>query len=233
MIKTCPSFWTIVFCAVGAQMLIPFENVRPKQQPSLDPVAALGTYNPLSPLNTHPNLGQVTKFDAQLKDIPDGMLGTAATIQEMAKLARAASTDPKFVMWCRSIVADLSPKDYKGEAQRIYDVVKKHVRYVLDPRGMELVSDPRHTLFVDGSGDCDDAAVVITAMAMALGHSAAFKTVAVNPDRPDEFSHVYALIGVQKGMGEEWYAADTTQKSGYFGWEPPADRITKAKVWPV
>lgn len=230
-------------------MLLPYD---PRSTPPpLDPIAALGTYNPLtgqhsqqpaanspsynplSPLRTQPNLGRVGTLNAQVKEIPDGFAGTTATIKEMARLAREASTDPKFVMWCRSLVSDLPGKDYVGEARRIHDVVKKHVRYVLDPRGMEMVADPRQTLFVEGQGDCDDAACTIAAMALALGHGAAFKTVAVDPDRPDEFSHVYALIGVQKGMGEEWFAADTTQKSGYFGWEPPADRITKSKVWPV
>lgn len=236
----------IVGYTVGVFMLIPFENVNPNRNPSLDPIAALGSYNPLTQQTTHNpiaqlrygqspsgQLGQVTRYAPQVKEIPDGYHGTAATIKEMQKLARAASIDPKFVSWCRSIVADLPPKDYYGEAKRIYDVVKKHVRYVLDPRGMEMVQDPRHVIFVEGQEDCDGHATTIAAIALALGHGAAFKTVAVDPDRPDEFSHVYPLIGIQKGMGEEWIAADTTQKSGYFGWEPPASRITKQKVWPV
>lgn len=168
-----------------------------------------------------------------LQTIEEGYRGTAQTIAEMRRLARAASVDPAFVMFCRSIVSNIKSKDYFAEAQRIYDIVKKHVRYVFDPRHMEYVQDPRWVMFVDGSGDCDDHAATIAAMAMALGHEAAFKTIGADKNRPEDFSHVYALIGIQKGPNTEWWAADTTQKSGSLGWEPPQRVITRSKVWAV
>lgn len=95
-----------------------------------------------------------TKLPTNVREIPGGTAGTAATIAEMQRLAREASTDPHWVSWCRTVVSDLPSKDYEAEARRIYDVVKKNVRYVLDPRGLELVQDPRYIMFVDGSGDC-------------------------------------------------------------------------------
>lgn len=174
-----------------------------------------------------------TKLPTNVREIPGGTAGTAATIAEMQRLAREASTDPHWVSWCRTVVSDLPSKDYEAEARRIYDVVKKNVRYVLDPRGLELVQDPRYIMFVGGSGDCDEHSTLIASMALSLGHEAAFKTIAADPDRPEEFSHVYPLIGIQKGAETWWYAADTTQPGGYFGWEPPKAAVLKEKVWPV
>lgn len=192
-------------------------------------------YKLVAPIDLDPPtpLGTVKTQTSQVKEIPDGYKGTAATIKEMKRLAQAASLDPKFVLWCRSIVADLQGKDYYGEAKRIYDVVKRHVRYVLDPRGMEMVQDPRHVLFVDGSEDCDGHSTTVAAIALSLGHEAAFKTIAADATRPDEFSHVYAMIGIQKGANTEWWAADTTQRSGHFGWQPPAHMVKRSQTWPV
>ena len=86
--------------------------------------------------------------------IPDGVLGTKATIQRMAQLAKEASHDIKFVSWWRTQTSDLPSKDYKAEAQRIFDIVKKYVRYVRDPQGLEVLQAPSSVLWRDGSGDC-------------------------------------------------------------------------------
>jgi len=154
----------------------------------------------------------------------------------MAQLAKLAAHDPAFVMWVRGQVSDLKSKDYKGEAQRIFDIVKKYVRYVRDPNGLEFLQDPRSVIFRDGSADCDEHACTIAAMALAIGHHAAFRTVAADPTRPEEWSHVYAMIGVEdvnQPDGVAWWAADSTQRASYLGWNPPADRISNMKDWVV
>jgi hypothetical protein len=185
-------------------------------------------------LNPLPSLSSAARhIPASVVTIPEGFKGTEATIKEMRRLARLASLDPKFVMFTRSIVAGLPSKAYYDEANRLFEFVRKHVRYVLDPRGMEYVQDPRHVMFVDGQGDCDDQSTMIAAMALSLGHEAAFKTIAVGHSRPNEFSHVYPLIGIQKGLNTEWWAADTTQKNAHLGWEPPKFVISQEKVWSV
>ncbi|MCC6752028.1 MAG: transglutaminase domain-containing protein [Deltaproteobacteria bacterium] len=182
-------------------------------------------------------LGQIGQgLSIEHRTIPDGDKGTAATITEMGRLSVAAAHDPKFVSWVRGQVADLKSKDYVGEAKRIFEIVHNHVRYVQDPLGLEVVQDPRAVLFRDGSGDCDEHASTVAAMALALGHRAAFRTVAADYDRPDQWSHVYALIGVQDPSqpdGIAWYPADTTQRRATLGWEPPLGRVWKKKDWVV
>ncbi len=166
------------------------------------------------------------------QEIPEGRKGTKATLEQMAKLAKEASHDVQWISWWRTQVSDLPSKDYKGEAKRIFDLVKKYVRYVRDPVHLELLQDPRSVLFRDGSADCDEAATTVAAAALALGHQAAFRVVGADPTRPDEFSHVYAMIGIeditQEG-GIAWFSADTTQRSSYLGWNPPKDRISITK----
>ena len=170
------------------------------------------------------------------KEISYGKKGTKQTIQEMARLARLAGFDPQWVMFWRGQVADLPSKDYKAEAQRIFDLVKQHVRYVRDPNGLELVQDPRSVFFRDGSGDCDEHCSTIMAAAIALGFDAAARTVGADANRPDEFSHVYAMLGIPDSSqpdGTAWYAADTTQANSYLGWNPPAERIHLIKDWVI
>lgn len=167
------------------------------------------------------------------QEIPEGPKGTKATIIAMCELVKKAAQDPAWTQWWQVQVSDLPGKDYKAEAQRIFDIVKKYVRYVRDPVNLEVVSDPRATMFRIGGGDCDDHCVVIMSAALALGHQAAARTVAADPNR-DDWSHVYAMIGIEditqpNGIG--WYPADTTQKSSYLGWNPPADRIRNVKDW--
>jgi len=166
-------------------------------------------------------------------EIPDGEEGTKATIEVMRRLAVADAHNPEFAKWARAIVRDVGSKDYRAEGQRIYDFVKKNVRYRLDPRGLEWVQSPYWTLLVDGQGDCDDQATLLVALSVALGHGAAFVTVKVDPDRPEEFSHVYASIGITEDRHEKWIAMDTTQQKQSFGWEPPKERVLGRKVWVV
>lgn len=167
--------------------------------------------------------------------ISEGQQGTRETIRRMGELALAAAHDPAFVAWVRGQVADLPSKDYLGEGKRLLEIVKQHCRYVRDPLGgMELLQDPRAFLFQDGTGDCDEFSSALAAMALALGHHAAFRTVAADASQPDQWSHVYTLIGVDDPSAEEgvaWYPADGTQRKATFGWEPPAGRIWLKKDW--
>lgn len=164
-------------------------------------------------------------------EIPEGEAGTKATLEWMAKLAREAAKDPKFVQIARSIVRDLHSKDYQGEMARLLDYVKTHVRYVLDPHELEWVQTPMHTLCVEGQGDCDDGSTLLVGLALALGHGGAFVTYAADPRRPDDWSHVAAVLAFRK-KGQVWCGvADFTQPESYLGWEPPARRIFKRKIW--
>lgn len=169
---------------------------------------------------------------AQIVSIPGGAAGTEATVKYMVQLAVSDAKEPEMVQYARRIVSDVPSKDYEGEARAIFEFVRSNVRYRLDPRGLEWVQRPFVTLLVDGAGDCDCTSTLVACLALCLGHGAAFKTVKVDPDRPEEYSHVYPLIGIRnKSNKPVWLAADTTQKGVDLGWEPPPERVLGSKTW--
>lgn len=162
------------------------------------------------------SLFHVPLGEFQVVEIPGGLAGTQATIEAMRHKAVECSRHRRLVELARWIVEEVDRKDGDAEAEALFDWVREHVRYVKDPVGLEYVTGACDTIFVVAQGDCDDHAVVMAALAMALGHRAAFRTVAADPTRPAEASHVYAMILTPEG----WKAADTAE-GDYFGWEPP------------
>lgn len=165
--------------------------------------------------------------------IRDGDSGTADTIAPMIRLAREGANHPGIREATQRAVrmAGVGPKDYAGELRAIYNYVKANCRYMLDPRGKEQISHPAHTLFVSGTEDCDSLAVLEVAMAGSIGHGGAFRTVKADPRRPDEYSHVYALLAYTDESGVHWIPADVTQQGTDFGWEPPPERVYYYKDW--
>jgi len=177
--------------------------------------------------------GGVGQLGFELREIPTGMAGTRATIEPMGKLALEGSRNPEIVDLARAITRHLPNKDYKGEVQALYWWVRDNVRYVQDPRTTEWVTDPYTTIFVTGVGDCDDHATVMAALGLALGHGAGFRTVAADPVRPEEFSHVYAMIGIRERNEGFWVSVDTTTREAFPGWDPPESRVFAIKDWVV
>lgn len=171
-------------------------------------------------------------------EIPNGVAGTAATIEPMAKLAMQGSRHPEVIELARMIVSHVGHQDYRGEIEALFWWVREHVRYVQDPRLMEQIQHPHHTLLVVGAGDCDDLVISLAALGMAIGHGALFRTVKADPRRPDEFSHVYPMLGYRDGDRDAWVAVDVVVPYAFPGWEPEASRLTgppseAVRDWPV
>jgi len=168
-------------------------------------------------------------------EIPSGEAGTVETLKIMKDLVLGSwgHRNPEVAMLAQQIVSDLPSKDYKAEAQALFDFMREHVRYRLDPAGLEYVSTPWHTLLVSGNEDCDGHAVAIAALAMSLGHRAAFRTVKGDPNRPEQWSHVYGVIGITQNGQTEWLTADSTQKEAFLGWDPPEAKLFGMKTWVI
>ena len=162
----------------------------------------------------------------EMRRIGEKDTGTRETVRVMAELAQAGAMHPGLLVDARRAVrnAGLASKDYAGELEAVFDYVRNNVRYVLDPRAYEYVQHPAWTLYTDGQGDCDDSTTLIGALAMQLGHGFSIRTIRADPSRPDEFSHVYALVGYRDKDGVHWFAADPTHprpEDATFGWEAP------------
>jgi transglutaminase-like putative cysteine protease len=170
--------------------------------------------------------------------IPHGEDGTVATLKVMKKLVLGpwGSRNPEVIELTRMAVRDVSPgpeKDYRAMAQAIFDFVRENVAYRLDPSGLEYVYTPWYTLLVSGYEDCESQASAVAAMAMALGLRAGFRTVKGDKRRPDQWSHVYAVIGIPEKGKTVWLTADTTQKEAYLGWDPPEAKLYGKKTWVI
>jgi transglutaminase-like putative cysteine protease len=172
-------------------------------------------------------------------EIPKGEAGTRATLKIMKQLVLSpwGHRNPEVVWLARQIVSDISPgpqKDYRAMAQALLEFMKTNVAYRLDPSGLEYVPTPWYTLLVSGHEDCDGHATATAALAMALGMRAGFRTVRGDRSRPDQWSHVYAVIGVPaKGGKTTWLTADSTQEESYLGWDPPEGKTLGMKTWVI
>lgn len=95
----------------------------------------------------------------------------------------------------------------------LFEFVKRNVTYVPDPDGYELVTAPDVMLadIIQGGtahGDCDDHALLLNTLLMAIGFQTRFAAVSLGDD-PNEFDHVIAVVCVHG----EWKDYDACAKN--------------------
>jgi hypothetical protein len=171
------------------------------------------------------------------QEIGVGWPATERTLSGMADLAGKATRDFKFIQTASKIVAQCPARDHNCEAGAILDFVKSYVRFQPDPltsvRGhmdtVELIQAPQVTL-KRRAGDCDDQAVLIAALGMALGMPAKFVVIKCDTKMPDEFSHVWCELDVAVG-GDQWVALDSVVPESFPGWTP--QRYWEKKEWRI
>lgn len=156
-----------------------------------------------------------------------GEAGTKQTIDVMRKLVDQAAGDPSFVRFAIEIVRGVAPYDHIGEAAAVYQWVSRNIRYTMDPVTKEKLYSPQDLLKIR-AGDCDDIAMLMGAIMIALGFPSRLITIAANPTDPNEFSHVYLEAEVPPGSGQ-WIAMDAARAGAQFGVEPP--NYFRKKAW--
>ena len=162
------------------------------------------------PIPEHP-----AKPDRALLTIPDGTAGIVATLRVMVQWARMYSTDATIHNLASSIVANLQDKNYYDQAAAVQDFVKRQISYMRDTATAEALQTPIVTL-QRGMGDCDDQALLVAALLLAIGHPVRFFVIA--QDYPGNYCHVLT----QTKIGTGWYGVETTEDAP-FGWTPPSD----------
>ena len=147
-----------------------------------------------------------------LQALPDGVAGIKVTLAQMVKYAQAGRNSPPVRFLAEQIVRDVRPKSYTEEAQAIQQYVRDHIRYTRDIRGTETVSTPDQTIS-RGVGDCDDMALLASALLESIGHPTRFVAVG---RQPNVFEHVL----IETKIGNKWIPVETTENVP-FGWYPP------------
>lgn len=183
-------------------------------------------------------------MSSTVEGLERGVVGTRATIEKMHKLVALGKLDPTFqkiATWIRASVGGDRRGSTEETADAIYNWVAKHGIFQRDPFQIEKIEHPIEAmrpiiqarsagtykgpgLFV---GDCDTFAIVTATLGGILGFQYSFETAKVDPQRPDEFSHVWASLLI----GNDWRSLDASTRGAYPGWRPPVDEKLFAR-WP-
>lgn len=125
----------------------------------------------------------------QLLSIPSGDAGTAVTLKLMAQLVRQSKVNPLIRQTAARAVMSCPEKDDLCEAATLQNFVRSSIRYTGDVWETETLQPPDYTL-KEGYGDCDDQAVLLASLLLAIGIPAAFCAVGI---KGGPFSHVMTI----------------------------------------
>lgn len=150
-------------------------------------------------------------LSGQIVQIPDGLAGTEATIATMRDMVNRCKTSP-IIRQAATTVAFLQPeKDYRAEAEAIFNEVRDGVRYMRDVHGVETLQEPPITL-ASRLGDCDDQSALLAAMLESIGVPTRFVVAGYSGDY---YEHVYLQAWL-----DGWVDMDPTEPHP-MGWAPP------------
>lgn len=146
-----------------------------------------------------------------LAALPDGPAGVATTLNLMVRLTKQFSSNEVIRDLAEQIIADVPPKDYRGEIAAIQQWVKDHIRYTRDVWNVETLKTPL-ALLQSAQGDCDDQALLVAALAASIGFEPRFHAIGF---APFEYEHVFAEVK----LGPSWVSVETTEPVP-IGWIP-------------
>ena len=173
----------------------------------------------------------------QLAARPDNdELATAQTVAAMLRYVEADATSDQVRAAVAEALVD-TPLDPRAEAAAIFEWIKRQVPFredseaarplsgVVDPLTTEVLIRPADILEMPApAGDCDDHAMLASAMLLSRGIEPEVVTIAADPTAPDVYSHVYA----RARLAGERLAMDTSHGE-YMGWEAPT--AGKSRTW--
>lgn len=144
----------------------------------------------------------------RLAEIPPGELGTDRTVDQIKTFIQASLRSTKVRLLALTILrtSGVSARDGLAVAQLLTDWVRRHIRFVPDPRGVETVQSPEITLKLQ-AGDCDDHVGLVSALLESVGIKTRMKVIGV--DR-DSFEHIF----VEALVGGQWRPFDSTLPLG-------------------
>ncbi len=129
---------------------------------------------------------------------------------------RKGLRDPSYRERAMRLSRHCASRDDTCELSSIFGDSER-LKYVADVRGIDTYQSPQRTL-AWGGGDCDDHVAKAMADAISIGFRAGARIIA--PDG-DEYTHIYAIVGVPKESPTRTLAIDTTVEGSFLGWEPP------------
>jgi hypothetical protein len=185
--------------------------------------------------------GHQIAADVAKTDGRDNTRSTLDSLHKMRSVARHSKSLPILVDAVGSCLDKLeTPITQYAVGQRIYHCIKGRVAFETDEEILmqqfgftreqaedtELIISPEMLLSTpDARGDCDCFATLTAAMLLCAGIPVRFVAVAVDPQEPYRFSHVFcrALLDGQ------WVGMDTSH-GHYVGWETDKPRFREVEL---
>jgi len=142
----------------------------------------------------------------------NGVAGIEDTLALMVALVNKRYLDPLIRTFAVKLTEHCPAMDKTCQQASILAGVKRHMRYVRDPVGVEALYDPLQVVQairngVQPYGDCDDFSIVIAALLKSIGIPVRFRAVGF---RGGPLSHVY-VIGPKgeklDGIRNDWNPA--------------------------
>ncbi len=194
----------------------------------------------------HPDLGEVRYTLHDLPEHPDGQV--SGTIDLMRGYALADANDPLIAKR-----AGYLRDAFREPLDAVHRHVSRNLRFRNDdetvgrvfgqwrPGGMgdvvEVLTRPVDIELAQQYGrtpeeDCDGYSMYVASLLTSLGIPCAFCTVAVDPQEPTRYSHVYVVAYPKEGQYAGRRIAIDASHGPYVGWEAP-NPFGKRKEWPV
>jgi transglutaminase-like putative cysteine protease len=147
---------------------------------------------------------------------PPGKKGAHLSLREVADRAWVGRKSPRVRAWATQALAaaGVSTGGRRQKGQAILDAFRNKVPYISDPVMGEFMATPEQTLCLDEGGlciiggDCDDAAITLSAAMMSIGIPAMIVGSSHKPPI-DVPTHVY--MAFQDDLGD-WVKMDGTTK---------------------
>lgn len=160
-------------------------------------------------------------------NIPSSRKGNILTAKFMREVARKRAGHPLVQRLARNILIQygVPSNHYVTEALAIGDFVKKNVRYVRDPSGIEQLTDPilmiEEASTYTAQGDCDDMSLLVATLLLSIGHNPSFRMIRYQGSS-GPFDHIY-VVDYEKNPGEQTrrIVLDAIMKDEPIGYEIP------------
>lgn len=146
----------------------------------------------------------------------------------------------KSVQLCQN----LQQGDFK-QARKLYEYVRDEIKYIKDPSGFDFIQKPEITMKLN-AGDCEDKAILLASLLMAISFEAAL--IFVDTDNDGTVDHVYNAVYIENAPDyckpfptkilpdgkdiHHWIPLDSTLENLDFGVIPEAD-YNVAKFIPI
>jgi hypothetical protein len=154
----------------------------------------------------------------------------------MQGIARSRSAHPLVRQLALKVLAgaQIQSHDFLDEAKALADFVQENVRYVRDPNGVEQLHDPVYMIGEiskgTAQGDCDDQALLLAALLLAIGAQPFFAIVRYNGSN-GAYNHIYTVVYDKNWMGKrQRLVLDTIIKDRGIGFEVPYKSIREIPV---